>query len=125
MINFFYFKFYALSQKVNGVGRHNHYYACLTLSFFEIVLFINGALLVHIFLGGREFFSVTKFLVVVIFLVVFLVNHVFFSVRSRGGQFLAEKEVALSGSSGHIGGLLSLLIPMLCMFALAYFFIHK
>ncbi|WP_444901611.1 hypothetical protein ACJJIG_20185 [Microbulbifer sp. SSSA007] len=126
MLNSFYFKFFALSQKINGVGRHNHYYACLSLSFFEITLFVNGVLLAHMFLGIGEVFSgVTKFSAVLIFIAVFLVNYILFSIRSRSKGFLAKKKVVLCKSSGHVGGVLSLLVPIICMFSLAYFLIER
>ncbi|WP_299589246.1 hypothetical protein [uncultured Microbulbifer sp.] len=124
MLNFFYFRFYALSQKVNGIGGHNHYYACLSLSFFEIALLLNGVLLVHIFIEvGAVFPDVSKFLAVVIFLVVFLANFIIFSMRNRDEEFLAERKRVLCSHTKYIDGILSLLIPILCMFSLAYFLI--
>ncbi|WP_334078557.1 hypothetical protein [Microbulbifer sp. M83] len=122
MLNFFYFKFYALSQKVNGMGRHNHYYACLTLSFFEIVAFVNGILLVHM-LGRWElvFSGISKFLAVIVFLVVLLINYTLFSIRSRSEEFLVERKSILSNSSEYLGGIISLLLVILTLFFLAYF----
>ncbi|MDP5211335.1 hypothetical protein [Microbulbifer sp. 2205BS26-8] len=108
------------------MGKHNHYYACLSLSFFEIALFINGVLIAHLLLGvGELFSSVTKFAAVLISIVVFLVNYIFFSIQNRSKDFLDKKKVVLCKSSGHIGGVLSLLIPIISMFSLAYFFIER
>ncbi|WP_444926552.1 hypothetical protein ACJJI4_22705 [Microbulbifer sp. TRSA002] len=126
MLNSFYFKFFALSEKINGVGRHNHYYACLSLSFFEIALFINGALLAHMFLGIGEVFSgVTKFSAVLFSITVFLVNYILFSIRSRSKGFLVKKKVVLCQPSGYVGGVLSLLVPIICIFFLAYFLTER
>ncbi|WP_445355157.1 hypothetical protein ACJJI5_21835 [Microbulbifer sp. EKSA008] len=126
MLNYFYFQFFALSQKINGVGRHNHYYACLSLSLFEIAIFINGVLLAHMFLGlGETFSGVTKFSAVLISIIVFLLNYILFSIRSRSKSFLVKKKVVLCKPSGYAGGVLSLLVPVICIFFLAYFLIER